>query len=422
MTYPVALEKTEEGILQLWLSYAPPPPAFEGFFVIQDIFHSLLSPTLPALFDAEMPIVQTLLLFQSENQKPILIRQANSFSGNFSLSLNLHVALGKAIALIENTFQKARFTPDSPPFSPEYKPINSFSVNVLLLWKKRLVNSFRAKQSPANWGLLYGNLPNFSPFTFEVSEMKRLTPPAGVLWADPFLSHHEGKTFVFFEEILEKQKKGHISVMQWLGNDTFTPVVCVLEKDYHLSFPFVFEWQNRKYMIPESQENATISLYEATDFPFQWAFKRHLIENIEAGDSVIHYNNEKWWLFTSVKNPTRPDFPKNHAVLDELSIFYTDNLLEGKWIPHPQNPVISDITASLNAGKIFVENGKLYRTAQIGTPHYGYGIQLCEITRLDEVAFNQVKIRTFFPSSLLKGVHTLNFGGNAVIMDGLYED
>ena len=36
----------------------------------------------------------------------------------------------------------------------------------------------------------------------------------------------------------------------------------ILEKPYHLSYPYLFEYQGQLYMMPESNENNTIDLYK----------------------------------------------------------------------------------------------------------------------------------------------------------------
>ena len=42
--------------------------------------------------------------------------------------------------------------------------------------------------------------------------------------------------------------------------------VRALERDYHLSYPFIFEWESRLYMIPETTVTRQVELYLCTEF------------------------------------------------------------------------------------------------------------------------------------------------------------
>ena len=44
------------------------------------------------------------------------------------------------------------------------------------------------------------------------------------------------------------------------------PSTIVLEKDYHLSYPFLFEDNDELFMIPETATNKTIELYKCEEF------------------------------------------------------------------------------------------------------------------------------------------------------------
>ena len=61
----------------------------------------------------------------------------------------------------------------------------------------------------------------------------------------------------------------------------------VLEKDYHLSYPFVFEFENNFYMVPETESNNNIELYKCTDFPRKWEYHGEIMNNVSAVDTTI---------------------------------------------------------------------------------------------------------------------------------------
>ncbi len=412
-------EKEPEALCKIWLDYSPPPSEFEGIYVIHDIFYGEKGYT-PGLF-SKTPNIKTTLFYQKKNGTTILLKEAKSYAGNLSLSLNLHVATGKSIALMHRVLcEGIENLEDYPTVNSTLHSLSSGEMrkHLISLLSKRIKQFLHRRKNKPNWQLLYQSTDS-SAFDFDIKHFNLLSSPNQSLNADPFIFTFQGQTFVFFEEIPAGSSKGRISVTEWKEDDTFSEPVCVLEAPFHCSFPFVFEHENQVYLIPETQENQTISLYEAEEFPYKWRLKKYLMENVEAGDNVVFRHKGKWWLFTSIKDSIRPDFPTNHSIIDELSIFYTDDILNGEWKPHAKNPVLSDITQSLNAGGIFTEAGRLYRVAQCGSPRYGYGIQFFEIVQLDENAFSQTLLRTLYPPFPLSGVHTFCKEGNKIMMDGL---
>ena len=145
--------------------------------------------------------------------------------------------------------------------------IKSISKLIIRLIKEFIQRVFCADQ----WFLLF-SLKQDVPNNF--SEFIKLMPPKEKFWADPHAIQLNGKYYIFIEEFLSAKNKGHISVIELdqLGN--WKAPVKVLERGYHLSYPFIFEWNNKFYMIPESHENKSIDLYECIEFPYAWRFKQ----------------------------------------------------------------------------------------------------------------------------------------------------
>ena len=74
------------------------------------------------------------------------------------------------------------------------------------------------------------------------------------------------------EDYFFSDKRGRISAIEIKENGhEFLGVV--LEENFHLSFPFVFEDSGNLYMIPETAENQQIRLYECISFPEKWVLK-----------------------------------------------------------------------------------------------------------------------------------------------------
>lgn len=277
------------------------------------------------------------------------------------------------------------------------------------LIKKTLDKLFFIEQ----WAILFsaGTTEFRSP---DLSKLKLLLPPKDRIWADPFLVPQTDKHVVFIEEMSLSTRRGHLSCLILNSDGEIIDSKKILEQPYHLSYPFVFEQDGTWFMIPESAENKTIDLYECTDFPFHWKFRKTLVENVQAYDATLHVQDGSLWLFCTVQNQLGGS-PNN-----DLHIFYTENLF-GDWTAHKLNPVISDPFTARPAGRIFMKDGALYRPSQICVPRYGYGLSLNKIVTLTKDEYSEEQVSTVLPNidHHQLAVHTMNFSLNSTVLDAL---
>src|SRR5690606_2448687 len=77
---------------------------------------------------------------------------------------------------------------------------------------------------------------------------RRLMPPPDRYWADPFPLERNGRYFVFFEELPFRAGKAHIAMVELGADGAVSAPVTVLERDYHLSYPFILEHDGQLYM------------------------------------------------------------------------------------------------------------------------------------------------------------------------------
>jgi hypothetical protein len=190
--------------------------------------------------------------------------------------------------------------------------------------------------------------------------------------------------------------------------------VPVLEAPYHLSYPFIFEFENGIYMLPESNGNRTIELYKCTEFPFKWAFQKNLMKDCRAVDPTLIQWQGRWWLFVAQVET------EGSSLWDELFLYHSDSPLSDHWAAHPRNPVVSDVKSARPAGRCFVRNGRLYRPSQNCSPHYGYGFNLCEITKLTENEYEERVVERVEPNwdEEVVSTHTFNYEAGLTIIDG----
>lgn len=264
------------------------------------------------------------------------------------------------------------------------------------------------------WIMLFALGKESNPST-TFYRFKRLLPPKDRFWADPHIVQREGKYYIFFEELLYRTNKGHISVIEMDDKGNHTPPKVVLDKPYHLSYPFIFEEDGETYMIPETQANNTIEMYRCRSFPDQWEFHSVLLDSIDAVDATIWKKDGIYFLFTSVKGaPESGDY-------DSLHIYYSNSLEKTQWIPHPANPIKNDVKTGRMAGKLFMHNGNLYRPAQDGSRQYGYAMHFQQITKLNTMEFEEHSIASIFPEweKDLLCTHTFNSVGRLTVIDAL---
>ena len=260
------------------------------------------------------------------------------------------------------------------------------------------------------WILLFDLRDEFS---LSLSKFKKIIPPKDRFWADPHIVHKKNNFYIFIEEFMYNTKKGHISLIIMDNKGNYTKPEKVLERPYHLSYPFIFSYKGDYYIIPETPSTKTIEVYKCIEFPRRWEFLKNLKDNVVAADTTLFYYENKWWLFTNIVENEGANMG------EELFLFYSDNPLSERWIPHPKNPIVSDISNGRPAGKIFEHNGNLFRPSQNSTKRYGYGLKFNKIINLDENNYQEKLVDSIEPKweKNIKAVHTFNFEKKLTIID-----
>lgn len=254
----------------------------------------------------------------------------------------------------------------------------------------------------------------YNLFDGKPDRFTHVVPPKGLFWADPFPVFRNGRHYIFCEEYPYQRRKGHISVIELAPDGQPLPPVPVLDRPYHLAYPFIFEWEGTHYMIPETEHNKTIEMYRCVEFPFRWELAALLLDNISAVDTTLIEVDGQWWMFTNIAPPDAPDWDA------ELHLFHAPSPL-GPWTPHMCNPVKSDVRNTRPAGSIFRFEGELYRPAQNCAERYGHSMTINQIVELSETAFEEIPIARILPdwAANLAGTHTINATDGLTVIDGL---
>lgn len=204
--------------------------------------------------------------------------------------------------------------------------------------------------------------------------------------ADPFLFVKDNKLFLFYESKLMKDP-GVIKMIYTTDLIHWSKPTVALKESCHLSFPWVFEYKDKVYMIPEAGTTNSIRLYEACDdslrhFKFVHTML-HAPEDVKItvgyADSCLHQRNGKFFLFTQLVYEDK---------INTLELYMADSLL-GEYIQHPLSPIQHNQKLGRNAGALMEYDGKLLRFSQDCTKYYGENVHINEITKLSPTEYEE---------------------------------
>jgi len=188
--------------------------------------------------------------------------------------------------------------------------------------------------------------------------------------ADPFVVHEDPNYYMFFEVLNRSTGHGDIALAVSADGLQWTYQSVVIDEPYHLSYPYVFQWENDYYLIPETSRDLSVRLYKAVDFPRRWEFQKRLLKDRHFVDPSLLRHREKWWLFVGLSGN------------DILRLYYADDLL-GPWTEHPQSPLVSgNLRTARPGGRLLKADGRLFRFAQDDYVTYGNCLYAFEITEL----------------------------------------
>jgi hypothetical protein len=240
----------------------------------------------------------------------------------------------------------------------------------------------------------------------------KLEVPPNHFLADPFVITEGNHDFCFVEDYDYEAGKACIAVYE-LKDKISERVGVAIAEPFHLSYPYMFKYESKLYMCPETSTHMDIRLYECSEFPLKWKLSQILMDNVSAYDSMIFEKGGMWWLFTNI-NPVGV----SNCCL-ELSIFYADNPLSKKWTPHPQNPVVIGASKARNGG-FLADETSIYRVSQKqGFDMYGKGLSINKICLLNQNEYVENELCSvepnFFPN--ISGTHHMHSNGSVTVFD-----
>lgn len=255
-----------------------------------------------------------------------------------------------------------------------------FAVCATFAW---LYCSWYGKKSIWSIGVYTGTSPyEFYPHPLAqknpVLTASDVTDVPALFVADPFMVHHNETWYMFFEVLNVLAGKGEIGLATSKDGVVWHYERIVLREPFHLSYPYVFEWNDSFYMVPESYAAQGVRLYRAVVFPDKWTFVTELMAGIFSDPSLL-FKDGRWWLFV-LKG------------WDSLALYHSHEL-RGPWSEHPESPLImSNMHICRPGGRLVIHDDTVIRYTQDDEPSYGNGLRAFQIDDLTTESYSEHEI------------------------------
>lgn len=221
--------------------------------------------------------------------------------------------------------------------------------------------------------------------------------------ADPFLFEYENAHYLFVEYV--EDKKGVIAYFKYIDDiPVFQKVI--LAEPYHLSYPCIFEYNGKIYMIPESADNNSIDLYLAESFPENWKKIATLTSGRYLDSTVLKWENNVY-VFSYI---SKKGLHELHCFKLDMETMSLEKLSSKEYVSNIGRP----------AGSFIYKEDRLLRPSQDCSKMYGEKIIWNDVkqfnhTDIVEDIESVVDVRTINPN--YERIHTFNTDSKYEVVD-----
>ncbi len=244
-----------------------------------------------------------------------------------------------------------------------------------------------------------------------LKEFKKIKNPCFYWCADPFPMNINGKKYIFAEMAGKFSGKGKIVYLE-LGNkkkkwkDVFVP-------KFHISFPNIFQIEDKLYAIPETYMDGCLALYSVDKYNnFSWKKEKTIIEGKFIVDTVFIKDNLEYIISYEAESNLSPN--KSLLIRDRKTKKIISTLPDTQNVLRP-------------AGNIFYDSVscKYYFPSQNCSVIYGGGIifnefkmdknNIVSIKKVSEIT--PAEIKSYLGIKDAVGCHTYNFNDEFEVID-----
>jgi hypothetical protein len=194
---------------------------------------------------------------------------------------------------------------------------------------------------------------------------------------------------MFFEAFNRRTERGEIALATSDDGQRWTYRQIVLAEPFHLSYPYVFEWEDEHFLVPESRRAGEVRLYRAEPFPTRWELLAVILERSPFADPSLFRHDDRWWLFAETA-PVVGDASDRYA--GTLRLFQAADLT-GPWLEHACSPIVDgDPSRSRPAGRVLTLGETIVRFSQDCARIYGESVSAFEITELTPTTYQEREV------------------------------
>ena len=212
------------------------------------------------------------------------------------------------------------------------------------------------------------------------NEYHVLKPNFREWYADPIPYEYNGKHYVFMEVFDKIKQKGHIGVSEYNENGMMKRPMTIIEEPFHMSFPNLFEYKEKIYMLPECSASEQFRIYRMEESIDEW--KAYYVEdgwqNI-TDIAIYEIRDNSVFALASRVNKENPYQSRLVFLQIENLEDFTRLKIQILWEQAEYS------YGMRNGGNIFRENGISYRAVQHSTRDiYGKFITLNRIMDIEQ--------------------------------------
>lgn len=242
---------------------------------------------------------------------------------------------------------------------------------------------------------------------YKINQQWHMVKPNYKEWyADPIPLEWNRQKYILVESYSKWRDKGSISVLK-LGEDgRLQRTSKVIDESFHISFPSVFEYKEKIYMIPECSQSGQFRIYVMKGDIENWEL--YYSCNIERyiTDSVAILQGESVLILSSLIN-------KDNEHQAGLVIYKIENLENEQSLSFKEVWTDTDFKyGKRNGGLLLTEKNQLLRVVQHSTKDvYGKFISINKILCLDDNEIHEEIVKkidiTDLPISLPRFVYRI---------------